>query len=100
MVVDTLYPGHGYFLLSPTDTVLPLVGPRITSLTIKLRRGWNLVGGLSRKTFIVNDFGVENVSQPFIYTFADGKYRKSIALSPSEGGWILIERDKELHLRF
>ncbi len=100
MVVDTLYPGHGYFLLSPTDTVFPLVGPRITSLTIMLRRGWNLVGGLSRKTFIVNDFGIENVSQPFIYTLADGKYRKSIALSPSEGGWILIERDKELHLRF
>ncbi len=96
--VDTLVPGVGYFVLCPTDTFAVLCGNPITELEIHLRRGWNLVGGLSRRTF-ADELGAGSaVPHLFGYSASLGGYFPDKSAPPGCGRWVFSEEETTLML--
>ncbi|RKZ32833.1 hypothetical protein DRQ33_05205, partial [bacterium] len=65
---DTIIPGKGYFVYSSSDTFAIIQGEPITELDIQLTRGWNLLGGLSRRTFTYELETAPITDKFFIYT--------------------------------
>ncbi len=95
--VDSLYPGYGYWVYSTTDTIFEVIGSRIDSLSINLQRGWNLIGGLSRKTFRW-DFPFTYDIFPFIYNYEKGLFNVTTIIPPSCGVWLFSLKDTVLTL--
>ncbi len=94
--VDSLRPGTGYFIHIERDTFAVLVGRPITELTINLRRGWNLIGGLSRRTFVI-ELDKYPIADFFIYT--PKGYALAPSLTPSRAGWFWARKDTTITLR-
>ncbi|RMF59578.1 MAG: T9SS C-terminal target domain-containing protein [Calditrichaeota bacterium] len=85
---DTLYPGAGYWLrLSAADTV-QLTGTRIDSLTLHLRKGWNLIGGISRDVPLSEVVDPNQLLIPGTLYGFDGVYYSSDTLREGEGYWV------------
>ncbi len=96
MSVDTLTPGEGYFAFFTDDTFAILFGRPITELDIELRRGWNLIGGLSR-TIFTTELEISPLTDKFFISKNDC-YDLSKGLIPSRGGWFYATYDHSVHL--
>ncbi|RKZ28349.1 hypothetical protein DRQ26_01255, partial [bacterium] len=93
ITVDTLVPGRGYFVLSSSDTFAVVIGEKITSLSVQLKYGWNLVGGLSRRTFI--DEYLDVFWSFYLYGFdSDMGYYLTKSIAPGQGVWLLSNEDR------
>ncbi|MCD6418784.1 S8 family serine peptidase [bacterium] len=93
ITVDTLVPGRGYFVLSSSDTFAVVIGEKITSLPVQLKYGWNLVGGLSRRTFI--DEYLDVFWSFYLYGFdSDMGYYLTKSIAPGQGVWLLSNEDR------
>ncbi len=93
VAVDTLFTGRGYFVFCTTDTFAVIIGEPITELTVNLQRGWNLVGGLSRRTFI--DEYLDVFWSSFLYGYTSGSgYFLTKSVAPGQGVWLLSNENR------
>ena len=93
---DVLEAGNGYWLVFTTDGSAEISGEAITSLTISLSEGWNLITGIS------SPVAVESISDPgdiivsgTIYGYG-GSYYNAEAIEPGKGYWLNAFADGEV----
>jgi hypothetical protein len=85
---DILETGNGYWLVFNTAGSAEIIGEEISSLTISLSEGWNLISGISFQV------AVENISDPdgiivpgTIYGYGDGYFNADV-IEPGKGYWV------------
>jgi len=95
---DVLETGNGYWLVFTTAGSADISGEEITSLTISLSEGWNLIAGIS------SPVAVESISDPSsiivsgtIYGYG-GSYYNADAIEPGKGYWVNASADGEITL--
>jgi len=96
-----LEPTRGYWIKSKTfdSEELTLTGSGLTSTTIQLQQGWNLIGSLSAPINvenIVDDSGILTTAP--IFRFNEVGYEAVEVLNPNDGYWIFAERDGSIGL--
>ncbi len=87
-VVDTVYPGTGFWLRFTSPQAVSLDGPLRELDTLDLVDGWNLIGSLSRPLPISNVTGIggATIGSPF-FGYAGG-YTVVDTLKPFGGYWV------------
>ncbi|WP_234567705.1 BspA family leucine-rich repeat surface protein [Rhodohalobacter sp. 614A] len=96
-----LEPTRGYWIKSKTfdAEVLPITGSGLTSSTIQLQEGWNLIGSLSAPVSVNNIIDESEIltSTP-VFGFSGSGYEQAEILNPNEGYWIYAESDGVIEL--
>ena len=86
--VDALMPGNGYWLHFPNSGTTTITGSSITSLTVNLTAGWNLISGVSEVTNVTNISDPDGIVIPgTVYGFT-GSYTNASVFTPGHGYWI------------
>ena len=93
-----LVPGVGYWLNFPSSGSDILNGDPITTITISLSSGWNLVSGLSSNLSVEEIVDINSIIvSGTIYGF-DGTYQNSSILEPGKGYWMNANDDGDITL--
>jgi endonuclease/exonuclease/phosphatase family metal-dependent hydrolase len=92
--------GHGYWLRFSETENLFIAGQEISTLSILLSEGWNLITGISQ------EFSVEDIEDPegiiildTFYEF-DGTYTNVSSLEPGKGCWVKANSSGTIGLTF
>jgi hypothetical protein len=97
-MTETLTPGRGYWLKFDDDQVVGIAGTPLTSDTISVRGGWNMVGSLAApipsSTVASEPSGI--ILSGF-YQFAGG-YLLADTLRPGSGYWVKVSQSGNLLL--
>ncbi len=87
--------GTGYWLnRQQADTVI-FDGELITSITISLQPGWNIISGISIPA-VIEDTG--NIIQPGTLYGFDGAYQEVSVLQPGRGYWVQATQAGEIQV--
>jgi hypothetical protein len=93
---DALISGEGYWLHFSNAGSTTITGSPITSLTVGLTAGWNLISGISTSV------SIDNIDDPSgiviagtIYGF-DGSYEEANSIEPGKGYWINASADGDI----
>tara|TARA_Y100000588_G_scaffold390903_1_gene497756 strand:- start:21024 stop:25397 length:4374 start_codon:yes stop_codon:yes gene_type:complete len=91
-----LTPGDGYWLNFPEEGTTTITGSEISSVTVSLSAGWNLISGVSYSTSVssISDPG-DIVVPGTVYGFS-GTYANSSELAPGQGYWINASGDGDI----
>jgi len=94
--VDALMPGNGYWLHFPDAGSTTITGTPISSLTLSLTAGWNLISGISETTDVsaISDPGGIIVPGT-VYGF-DTIYISASVLTPGYGYWLNANADGDI----
>jgi hypothetical protein len=94
--VDGLVSGEGYWLHFPDAGTTTITGAPISSLTLSLTAGWNLISGISETTDVsaISDPGGIIVAGT-IYEFT-ASYASASVLTPGQGYWINASADGDI----
>ncbi len=95
---ETLVNGKGYWLKFENNQNIELVGQLLTSQTIPVNAGWNLVGsiGTPLSADLVTSTPPNMVTSNF-YEYSGG-YRGSDTLHPGKGYWVRVNGNGQLEL--
>lgn len=96
---DTLEYGTGYWLKFPTSQSVSLTGGTITTDTVFVAQGWNMIGSISTETPVGNIVQVPSgivVSQYF--GFSGGSYVPSPSITPMKSYWVKANQNGRLVL--
>lgn len=88
VIRDTLEPGQGYWLKFPSSQNIQLIGNIISSLSIPIRNGWNLIGSLDG-SIPVNALTTNppNIISGFIYGY-NNNYFIANTIDKGKGYWV------------
>jgi len=89
---DSLKPGRGYWLKYSVGTQVLITGDALTNLTLNLKSGWNLIGGINADIpfgSVVQTPAV-SVAPPFGYT---DSYFIATTIQRGKGYWMRAVRD-------
>ena len=85
---DELIPGEGYWIHFPYAGHAGFSGSDLTSLTVSLSKGWNIISGISIETDLADISDPGQIIVPgSLYEF-DGTYVNSTSVQPGKGYWI------------
>jgi len=87
---DTLAQGSGYWLKFPTDQTIMVEGDSISTITIPVTAGWNLIGSISSPlpTNQIVQIPAENILSDF-FDYQRG-YFSTDTLKPGKGYWVKV----------
>ncbi|RMI25184.1 MAG: T9SS C-terminal target domain-containing protein, partial [Calditrichaeota bacterium] len=85
---DTLFPGNGYWLRFPAPDTVQITGMALDSLRLHLRKGWNLIGGISRDVPLSEVVDNNNILIPGTLYGFDGTYYPADTIRQGEGFWV------------
>lgn len=92
---DTLRPGIGYWVKFDSAGLVPIEGVGVTGDTLRVRKGWNLIGGLAIPLAVslleTNPPGI--VASPFYRYVPDSGYQSCDTLEPGFGYWVKAGRE-------
>jgi hypothetical protein len=94
----TIDPGTGYWIRFPSTTIAHISGAPVSTLTIPVSQGWNLIGSISTA---VNVASITS-SPPGIVTSSffgyTGSYARSTSIEPGQAYWVKVNQTGELTL--
>lgn len=98
IIADTIKNGYGYWVKMDSSRIHTFVGSKIDSLTVALKKGWNLIGGLNQNISVTEittiPFGLIE-SQFFAY---NGGYSVASVLEKGKGYWIKFSANGSIKL--
>jgi hypothetical protein len=98
LVKDTLQYGTGYWLKFGADQDVGVNGPTLTTLSVSVKSGWNLIGTtgtpLATSTIMSTPPGI-TTSEFFGY---NGQYLATDTLVPGHAYWVKTDSDGQLNL--
>ena len=93
---DVLETGIGYWLVFNTAGSAEIIGEEISSLTISLSEGWNLIAGISFQVAVDHISDPDGIIVPgTIYGYGDG-YINTDVIEPGKGYWINASSDGDV----
>lgn len=84
--VPVLEAGEGYWLAMSTNHNVGFGGAPISSMEVQVMPGWNLIGGLSAPSKVLDPSNIVNES--LLYTYGTG-YEASSVMEPGVGYWLV-----------
>ncbi len=95
---DTLKHGRGYWLKFDYPQIIGVSGTPVTSDTINLKEGWNLIGSISTPVFFTN-FRTDQPDMVLSLPYKlQGSYVIDSVIQPGVGYWIKANKDGALFL--
>jgi len=95
---DTFQYGRGYWTKFPSDTLQQITGVPITSQTLSVQEGWNIVGSISQTVNV----GTITSEPPGLVTSNffryDAGYFSSNEIEPGKGYWVKVSANGTLTL--
>ncbi|TAK55020.1 MAG: T9SS type A sorting domain-containing protein, partial [Bacteroidetes bacterium] len=98
VVKDTLTNGSGYWLKFNTSGLINISGEFVSSQTIEVSEGWNLIGSISSPIDVTSITSVPGgliTSEFFEYNYG---YSSSNTIEPGKGYWVRAETSGQLIL--
>jgi hypothetical protein len=97
-VMDTIRNGTGYWLKYPSSQITWIDGTGITSDTIPLVSGWNLIGSVIDSVMVASlQTDPPGILTPSIFTY-NGSYVDATSISPGAGYWLKTTSAGTLYL--
>ena len=93
LVADSLNPGDGYWAKFALPDSQFIVGDSIQSVSIQLRKGWNMIGSVGH-TIPAPTGGIISSA---LYGYSSG-YQPSLTIQPGKAYWIKASADGPLNL--
>jgi hypothetical protein len=94
--IDSLTIGNGYWLKFAYAQNVFIMGDSLTGDTVSVRKGWNIVGGVSApyavSSIIQNPPGIVLTN----YYYYNGAYHTTDSLRPHFGNWVKVNADGNL----
>jgi hypothetical protein len=97
IIKDTLEPGVGYWLKYATADSISFTGYPITSDTIDVKAGWNLIGTISATIPVMCVLPIGTVIISDFYGYHAG-YFNVATLAPMNAYWVKVSTDGKLVL--
>ena len=94
--VDALISGEGYWLHFPNSGTTTITGSPITSLTVNLTAGWNLISGISEVTNVTDISDPGGIVIPGTAYGFTGSYTNASVFTPGHGYWINASADGDI----
>jgi hypothetical protein len=96
---DTLTPGVGYWLKFDSTHTISLAGAELTTDTLLVNIGWNLIGTLSKPISTDSILSIPaGIVSSNLYGY-DGGYQSVSMLLPFRGYWIKVNQQGKIILR-
>ncbi len=98
LVADTLEPGRGYWLKIGSADTASLAGGWLTTDSVPVAKGWNLIGSLTHPVDVTTISSVPGgmiASEFFEY---DGAYEVAPVIEPGRGYWVRVSENGMLIL--
>ncbi len=92
--------GNGYWLRFNENENITLAGQEITTLSISLSEGWNLITGISQEINVDDILDPASIVISGTFYEFDGTYTNSISLEPGNGYWIKSNASGTITLTF
>ena len=93
---DTLEPGFGYWLKFNEDQSVSIYGNPLTTDTIQVVRGWNIIGSVSDPIPVTNIASNPQGIIASAFIRYDGGYTYSDTAYPGQGYWVKCSTDGEI----
>lgn len=97
-IAESLKNGFGYWIKMDSSSIHTFVGNKIDSLTVALKNGWNLIGGLNQNIDVTEITTIPpglRSSQFFVY---DGGYSVASVLEKGKGYWVKLSAKGSIKL--
>ncbi len=95
---NVIEPGKGYWIFVPKPATLTVTGKPISDLTLNLKKGWNLIGGVTEdSTFTLVSGNV--LSIVYAWDAINKRYETNTILESCRGYWILAIEDSVIQVR-
>ncbi len=85
---DSFQVGAGYWLNFSAGETVNIAGTEISSATVNLSNGWNLISGLSSKIAVTDISDPGNIVIPNSVFGYNGSYFQADTLEPGKGYWL------------
>ena len=85
---DTLIPGKGYWTKFPEAIKQPITGYQMSSVSIPVKQGWNIIGSVDHETPVPAGSGINSL----VYGYSSG-YKIATTIVPGKGYWVKVSKD-------
>jgi hypothetical protein len=86
---EELQNGNGYWIYFSESGSNEISGIELTSVTLQLSEGWNLITGISTETDVASLIDLNSIIVPGTLYGFDGNYTNTSSLMPGEGYWLM-----------
>jgi PKD repeat protein len=87
-----IQPKMGYWVFTPTNTVINVTGKPISNITLDLRAGWNMVGTVGIANLTIS--GIPNqVPQRPAVTWVAPSFVETDIIKPGKSAWVFVTTD-------
>jgi hypothetical protein len=97
-IAESLDNGTGYWLRFGSSGSSEITGEEITSLTLSLSEGWNLISGISFTIGVANIIDASNIIIDGTLYGYNGSYVSSDNITPGAGYWLRANADGDITL--
>ena len=98
-IPDSIFQGQGFWLKKETEEPIEFIGLPDQDLSLKLRKGWNLISGISSPIHIAQIMDNDDILLfPQIYKYANS-YTRTDSILPGPGYWVKAESKGSIRLK-
>ncbi|MCW3131937.1 MAG: right-handed parallel beta-helix repeat-containing protein [Candidatus Methanospirare jalkutatii] len=92
VVVEEIEPKIGYWVFTPSDTTINVIGKPITNTTLILKAGWNMVGTVGVVNLSISDIPNQVPERPAVTWFAPS-FVETDMIEPGKSAWVFVTTD-------
>ncbi|MHC1571673.1 MAG: S8 family serine peptidase [Methanosarcinales archaeon] len=92
VVVEEIEPKIGYWVFTPSDTTIRVMGKPITNTTLILKAGWNMVGTVGVGNLSISDIPNQVPERPAV-TWVAPSFVETDMIEPGKSAWVFVTTD-------
>ena len=92
VVVEEIEPKIGYWVFTPSDTTINVIGKPITNTTLILKAGWNMVGTVGVGNLSISDIPNQVPERPAV-TWVAPSFVETDMIEPGKSAWVFVTTD-------
>jgi len=92
VVVEEIEPKIGYWVFTPSDTTINVIGKPITNTTLILKAGWNMVGTVGMRNLSISDIPNQVPERPAV-TWVAPSFVETDIIEPGKSAWVFVTTD-------
>ena len=92
VVVEEIEPKIGYWVFTPSDTTIRVMGKPITNTTLILKAGWNMVGTVGMENLSISDIPNQVPERPAV-TWVAPSFVETDMIETGRSVWVFVTTD-------
>lgn len=92
VTVDIISPNIGYWVFTPTDTEINLIGKKIENKTLNLNAGWNMVSTNGLESLDIEKIPNQIVGRPAV-SWKSPSFVETNVIEPGKSAWVFVTKE-------